>query len=182
MNDNSSYIGPSAPLDDKTVDAYELIQGSLQLQEDSESFMDIVTTTMIFEPSLITMENILFIIDDKRSRHPKTLKQSGRQMLQAEFDLLELFMENTDGMIEYYYEKFEWDETNAIHDPDELIVVFHQVIYAYQLCYWLRDYVSTNNKLYSKLQQTIAKLQEQGKVEKIETNSDHTSDNNLPDY
>ena len=159
MNDNSSYVLPSVDQDDSTVDVYDTIKDALKLKKDIHSFMEVITTALIFEPSLITMENILFVIDDKRCRHPNLSKESGRQMLRKELDILEAFQEYPNAVVDYFYEKFSWDETYAIHTPEELVQVFHNIIYAYNLCFTLRDYVSEANKMFSQFQTERSKLQ-----------------------
>jgi hypothetical protein len=148
-------------MEEDAINAYEMIRESLKSKKDAEGFMDIVTTSMLIEPGLTTMENILYIIDDRKCRHPKLAKESGRQLLRSELDLAQQFTQDDPILIShYYYMKFGWDEESAMYAPSDLIGHFLHLSYAYQLCYWLRDHVSAANKLFHDLQKNLAAAKE----------------------
>ena len=186
MNDNASYVMQTSNLDDDAIDAYQLIQSSLKQIKEKEDFMDIVTTTLFYGPNLIKLENILYIIDDKKSRHPNLFKTSGRELLKVELNILEKLVENIEIVPDFYFNKFGWDvdecnsddsgldsddSSNPMYSPDELTEIFLLINHAYNLCYWLRDYVSTTNQLFAEFQK---------KLSIIKANT--TTTTNEPDY
>ena len=164
IDDNASYVGAIIENQD-AIDAYEMIRENLVRQRDPEDFIDIITTALIKIPELIELENILYIIDDRYSRHPNLRKVSGREILLTEIRLMREMHEYPEALIDFYmnkYKKGEESEEESEYDDDSssyasndsndryaLLSKLWQINHAYHACYELRNYVSGLNKLKS---------------------------------
>ena len=167
------------------VDAYELIQSSLQQRTNIEDFMEVVTTTLIYQPNLINLDNILYIIDDRGCRHRDLKQISGRLMLEREIEMLDCFSEYPQALVEFFFQKFGWtieadggatetgvnelesdfetesedeDDHKALYSKIELLSIVQQIIYIYRMCYALRDYTSLVKREYVTFQQELSRL------------------------
>lgn len=159
MADCCSFIGSAIPLDENAFDAYQTLNETLKDCTDEESFMGAVTDILMIEPSLVNLDNILYIIDDRTCRHRQLLSVSGRQLLQQEIALLTDLSCNPDIAVDYFYDRYNWaNEGEALWSPTELISVFFEINHAYKLSFYLRQHVASINNLFNELQQNLIKL------------------------
>lgn len=154
IDDNASYIGATIQ-DQESIDAYERIGETLREQETPDEFMGIITTTMIFLPHLICLENILYIIDDRYVRPANLVGISGRDLLDYQISIGEKLNEYPDAMIGYYREKYDLERGVSDRYPEdtELACTLWTLHHALVLSYELRNYVSMMNKVKYQLKQ-----------------------------
>ena len=109
MNENASYVDAVIE-NQEAIDAYEFITTNLIKQETSDRFIEFITYVLIFAPSLIELENILYIIDDRKSRHPNLIGVSGRDILYEELQLMSSFDDYPEALIDFYQDKYDIGE------------------------------------------------------------------------
>jgi len=173
MDENASYVGAVIE-DEEAIDAYELIISNLLQKESPDDFIDVITTALVFSPNLVDLDNILYIIDDRHSRHPKLLGVSGRDILQTGIKLFSHFDQYPDALIAYYRQRYGFDEysdgdsvwksdsdsedgisgndveipaSKLYQDSFELLSVLWEINHAYYASYELRNFVSELHKM-----------------------------------
>lgn len=106
MDENASYVDAIIE-NQEAIDAYGFITTNLIKQETSDQFIEFITYVLIFAPSLIELENILYIIDDRKSRHPNLAGVSGRDILYEELQLMSNFDDYPEALIDFYQDKYD---------------------------------------------------------------------------
>jgi len=155
MQDNTTIMVPMEEVDGELVDIYDMVSSALKNKDNPDDFMEVVTTTLIIDPDLITLNHILYIINDKNCRHPKLIRESGRHLIKLELDLLNPFLWEPNMIIDYFTQKIDWNE-EELYKQEELVCVFHCFMHAYQLSYWLREHADTTNRLYVNFQLLVS--------------------------
>jgi len=151
MDDLRTCVVPiPSDVDEEMVDIYEQICVSLKDKDDPDDFMGVITDTMMLLPSLLSLENIMYIIDDRSCRHFEMARISGRYLLKRELSFMDCMMWDHELLTDFYEDKLEWDK-----DPFEVCATYHLTWYSYQLCYWLREYSGISDKLFREHQQQI---------------------------
>ena len=148
MADCASYIGCTIQ-DQESIDAYESIAKTLRVQQTPDEFMYIITTTMIFIPQLISLENLLYIIDDKHVRPDSLLNISGRELLGHQILIGKKLNKYPEAMISYYRKKYDLERSRDTYYPEdkELASTLWTLHHAMVLSYELRNYVAMINKI-----------------------------------
>lgn len=181
IDDTSSMVCPAEPHDEASINFYETLQPLLKNQDNENSFMDLITVTLLVAPELVTLDNILFIIEDQDCRHRNIGYVGGRKLIQYELKHMTSF-DNDQHISKYYLSKLnprtlyndessnesdlsqvDYSDSNSDWYDDrsvdtDLIGNFYAILHTYYLCYQLREYVSSFRKIMHHFQEKMYEL------------------------